>query len=311
MSFSRRQIVFGLALSSLVSGCSKELTFSSREGLESSLKAMMSMFEDRHAGLGKMYGLAVYRALNPVTFTAPEDDFDPLKIIPVVTDRPGAPAFDSKEYYDVIFAKGAKIDGLSPEGIVALYFDQDTSALNDEALWANGFDRRSAARQTSSSFDVKRRQELLSRVTPRSAGYRWTYNQPRVPFVDFSVFNPLDRDITGIDFLIDLVTATGKIVASTPLAFKFDVALGSGVESKYSINVSSFPPLDNRTFMDLRDPLQVSMRVKDVYIGNGQSIVGGIKDDSKDGDRSKLVSRLFDAVNNAKLNLFKYRVAFS
>jgi len=101
------------------------------------------------------------------------------------------------------------------------------------------------------------------------------------------------------------------VVASAAIPFRFDIALAPAIESKFSIDVSRYKTIADRSFMDLRDPLRVAMRVKDVYVGNDESVLGQRADDGKDASRSRVVVRLLDAIFTAKLNLSKYRIAFS
>ena len=309
-----RRMTLGLGVAALfLAGCgrSEYIDFSTAEGVSATLSPIVERLEAARAGKGRMFALAVYRAAYAPQWRAPDDEFDPLQLLGVATERRDEPKAMSPEYFRALAEAGRTLEGMGVEAVVERYVAQDAGALKEQIEWIKGFDERVRIRLKSQEFEKKNREALIERLTPRQADYRWTSGQPRAPVIDFSMFNALDRSIEEVKFAVDLVRSDKTVVASSVLDFVFDTRLEPGASGQYMIKVGDLAGFSNKGFMDLRDPMVVGMKVVDAFVGEHESVLKTGGGDGKDEVRRRMLASLTAAVADSKMNLFKFRVVFT
>jgi hypothetical protein len=295
----------------LLAGCgATTVDFTSEDTIRSSAGAIASRLDGERPGKGLMFARSLYRAANPPAARALADDFDPLQILAVATDRGQEPAALSVAWARGVAAGARRLQGLEASDIVAIYVAQDLAALKEQEAWAKGFDQRVRRRLETMRFDASRRRAVVDRVTPRKAGYRWTSGSGRIPVLDFEIYNPIDRPLTGVDFAVDLLDPAGRVVSSALVPFEPTVALQPGVFAQYAIDMGSFSGFNDPSYRDLRDPMRVSVKVKDIYVDDHQSVLQAKDDSARDDARRIAIGRLLSAIADARINLSKYRIAF-
>ena len=127
--------------------------------------------------------------------------------------------------------------------------------------------------------------------------------------LDFEIYNPIDRPLTGVDFAVDLLDPAGRVVSSALVPFEPTVALQPGVFAQYAIDMGSFSGFNDPSYRDLRDPMRVSVKVKDIYVDDHQSVLQAKDDSARDDARRIAIGRLLSAIADARINLSKYRIA--
>ena len=292
----------------VLTACGNSLDFETPDSTISSYQAVASKIEKQVPGAGKALGRALYRLATPADMAFPSDDFDPLQQILLKTDRK-EPDIESQQWADTISKSlHKKYDGMSAKEIFELYHTQDMQALNQQREWANGFEVRARERLKLAEFEQSRRSSLIDRITPSKSSYRWTFQEPRIPVIDFSVFNPLDRQISTIDFKIDLISPKGAVVGSGILSYTPMVPIAPSTTGSYTASVKDIEGLNNKSFMDLKDPLRVSMKIDNIFVGNKEPIIKNAISTSLDKQRQTSVDALVSAIESEKANLFQYRV---
>jgi hypothetical protein len=309
----RRNFLGGLAAASCLAlaGCGTEyVDFSNPQSIGSSAGAIAKRLEAEKAGRGVMFARALYRAATPVGWRAPADDFDPKDVLRLVTDRGAEPELLGPDFCQAVMAGAARLGGADVRTISSIYCADDGAALGLQWDWAKGFGERIKRRIATLAFDEQRRKGIIERVTPRKAGYRWTSGSRRVPVVDVEMFNPIDRPLTGIEFAVDLIDPGGQVVASAVMPFSPTVALQPGVFGQYAVDVGQYKGFNDPAYRDLRDPVRVSMKVRDIFVDDHQSVLQA-RDDSRNDDARRIaIGRLISEIVDARNNLAKYRAAF-
>ena len=294
-----------------LAGCSGEyVDFSSLEAVASSGAALAKQCESDAPGRGAMFARALYRAAVPAEAVLEPDDFDPKVILRVASNRGVEPEFFSRPYCEAVRAAGERLAGAGVRAIAEIYVTGDLKELNRQEEWAKGFDARVKRRLATMAFDEQRRKGIVDRVTPRKAGYRWTSGTQRVPVIDVELFNPIDRPLTGAEFAVDLLDRGGRVVASGVFMVEPTVALQPGAFGQYAIDVSKDAGFNNPGYRDLKDPVRVSMKVRDVFVDDHVSVLQA-RDDSRNDDARRIsIGRLRSEIVDARNNLAKYRAAF-
>ncbi|MCO5089366.1 MAG: hypothetical protein M9883_21200 [Methylobacteriaceae bacterium] len=313
LNIERRKILAGLGacLCAPLGGCGGEyVDFSSLDAIAVSASSLAKQSDGQGPGRGVMFARALYRASTPPEAALLADDFDPKTILRVASDRGIEPEFFNRAYCEAVMAAGGKLAGLGVRSIVEIYVTGDLKELNRQDEWAKGFDARVKRRLATMAFDEQRRKGIVDRVTPRKAGYRWTSGSQRIPVIDVELFNPIDRPLTGAEFAVDLLDRGGRVVASGVFLVEPPVALQPGAFGQYAIDVSKDAGFNNPGYRDLKDPVRVSMKVRDVFVDDHVSVLQA-RDDSKNDDARRIsIGRLRSEIVDARNNLAKYRAAF-
>ena len=313
MHLDRRNILTaGLVLACApLAGCTGEyVDFSSLETVAASAAGLAKQCEGDAPGRGMMFARALYRAAVPAQAVLEPDDFDPKTILRVASDRGVEPDVFGRGYCEAVLAAGERLSGAGVRAIAEIYVTGDLKELNRQDEWAKGFDARVKRRLATMAFDEQRRKGIVDRVTPRKAGYRWTSGTQRVPVIDVELFNPIDRPLTGAEFAVDLLDRGGRLVASGVFKVEPSVALQPGAFGQYAIDVSRDAGFNDLSYRDLKDPVRVSMKVKDVFVDDHVSVLQARDDSRNDDARRVSIGRLRSEIVDARNNLAKYRAAF-
>lgn len=157
------------------------------------------------------------------------------------------------------------------------------AALNDQGRTARDVRRQikdaiSGHRQTQG-----RLADLVGRLAPRAGEFRVIRRGARsVPVVVLEVVNPLDRPIQAMLMSMDVRRPDGTILGSGRLTFRPTEPLGPAVESRYTVDLGAIGQFEK--LVDVRDQLQVTVRVEDV-VTDGVRLLGDHVVDQDDQHR--------------------------
>lgn len=274
-----------------------------------------SSYEDVLASLQKSktqqqgFPLALLRAVTPVEYAAPRDDFNPDIELKLATDRGVLPPEGSSEYVSAVQRNAHRVDGMSPPSIVDMYVSQDGALLSRQEQWARNWQARTRIRSKNEVEEAARRRVLLGRFKAIKPAYWWEGGRP---YLKFFMHNPLDvaLDRVAVDF--DLFDPTGnQMLGSSRVEGVLRTSLQPGVEGTVLIDVSKYEALSRPQFRNLGETLQVQLAFRNAWSQDQSLIDREAADDELTRKRNQAVINLLARIQVAKANLSKFRVAFA
>lgn len=255
------------------------------------------------------FPLALLRAVTPIEYAPPRDDFDPDVELKLSTDRGVLPAEGSAEYVSAVQRNAHRVDGMSPPSIVDVYVSQDGALLSRQEQWARNWQARTRIRSKNEVEEASRRRVLLGRFKAIKPAYWWEGGRP---YLKFFMHNPLDvaLDRVAIDF--DLFDPTGnQMLGSSRVEGVLRTSLQPGVEGTVLIDLSRYEALARPQFRNLGETLQVQLAFRNAWSQDRSLIDRESVDDDVARKRNQAVINLLARIQVAKANLSKFRVAFA
>ena len=270
-----------------------------------------SAVESLHKSKTQQQGfpLALLRAVMPVEYAAPRDDFDPEIELKLAIDRGSLPVEGSVEYVAAVQRGAHRVDGMSPPSIVDMYVSQDGAILSRQEQWARNWQARTRIRSKNEVEEAARRRVLLGRFKAIKPAYWWEGGRP---YLKFFMHNPLDvaLDRVAVDF--DLFDPTGnQMLGSSRVEGVLRTSLQPGVEGTVLIDLSKYEALARPQFRNLGDTLQVQLAFRNAWSLDRSLIDREAADDELTRKRNQAVISLLARIQVAKANLSKFRVAFA
>lgn len=281
-------------------------------GDEATVKSSFeSAVESLHKSKTQQQGfpLALLRAVTPVEYAAPRDDFDPEVELKLATDRGALPVDGSAEYVSAVQRNAHRVDGMSPPSIVDMYVSQDGAVLSRQEQWARNWQARTRIRSKNEVEEAARRRVLLGRFKAIKPAYWWEGGRP---YLKFFMHNPLDvaLDRVAVDF--DLFDPTGnQMLGSSRVEGVLRTSLQPGVEGTVLIDLSKYEALARPQFRNLGETLQVQLAFRNAWSQERSLIDREAADDELTRKRNQAVINLLARIQVAKANLSKFRVAFA
>ncbi|GHE73840.1 hypothetical protein GCM10019059_36710 [Camelimonas fluminis] len=257
----------------------------------------------------KGFELALYRAVTPVEFVAPPDNFDgrePLKLAVLRADMP-APGSDA--YFEVVSRNAGQIAGMDAATIVDKYVSQDGALLSKQEQWARGWQTRRRIKSRNDAEEVQRRRRLLAQFSARQAAYSWEGGKP---VLKFTMRNPLDIPLDRIEVDLDLFDPGGqKRVGSARVQGVLRTALQPEAVASVQIDLSQYEQVARRELRNFAETLNVQLVFRNAWSREKSLIFAEHVTDKEFNDQNSAVIDLLSEIQLAKQNLSKFRITFA
>lgn len=297
------------ALAGILTACGDPTIVAGDEtSVRESYEGALSSLEQNRAQY-QGFPLALYRAVAPVEYSPPADDFDPTSELKLATDRGAHPEPGSAEFFSAIQRNAHRVDGMMPASIVDVYVSQDGAVLTRQEQWARNWQARTRIRAKNDHEEAGRRRVLLSRFKAIKPVYWWENGRP---FLKFYMHNPLDIALDRVSMDFDLFDPAGsQMLGSARIEGALRTPLQPGVEGTVLINLAQYEGVSQPQLRNLGETLQVQLAFRNAWFQDRSLIDRQVADDELTKKRNDAIINLLARIQVAKANLSKFRVAFA
>jgi hypothetical protein len=269
--------------------------------------ALASLEKNRSQHQG--FPLALYRAVSPVEYASPRDDFDPTVELKLATERSEQPKPGGEEFILALQRNAHRVEGMMPASIVDMYVSQDGAILARQEQWARNWQARTRIRAKNDHEEASRRKVLLGRFKAIRPIYWWENGRP---FLKFFIHNPLDVALDRVSMDLDLFDPAGnQVMGSARVEGILRTPLQPGVEGTVQINLAQYEQVSRPEHRNLGEALQVQLAFRNAWSQDRSLIDREAADDELTKKRNDAVINLLARIQVAKSNLSKFRVAFA
>lgn len=271
-------------------------------------EAMSAVYRD-NPPKQRAFQMALFRAVSPVEFAPPSDDFDLKKALPVATSRERMPEPGSDTYAAVIHANADSVAGMSGRTIVEKYVSQDSAVLRRQEEWARGWQTRNRIKSRNDGNEASRRASLLARFTAQQASYVWESGKP---FLKFTMRNPLDVPLDRIEIDLDLFDPAGqRRLASGKIQGVLRTPLQPEAMTQVRIDLSQYKQLASPQLRNFGNSLHPQVAYRNAWTKDKSLIFAEALSNEEFDARNLIVLNLLQSINESKKNLSGYRIMFS